>query len=177
MCRQEAESSRAWTGWSGATIARPFRQRLARGTNRPPEPAVAGDDGGLPQARLRLARRRGRVALLRERTTGHRDQLHDRRLLIRSCLRRDEILDESSSRFRLLTGWRFTWSMPAIAVMRSLSSCFEVTRMWRKTDRANLEKNVAPRFANRKTRNPPSNHGFHDAWFHGTDRLVRRQST
>src|SRR6476661_1551099 len=29
-----------------------------------------------------------------------------------------------------MTGWRFTSSMPAI--MRSLSSCFEVTRMWRR---------------------------------------------
>ena len=33
-----------------------------------------------------------------------------------------------------MTGWRFTSSMPAI--MRSLSSCFEVTRMWRRTDRS-----------------------------------------
>jgi hypothetical protein len=29
-----------------------------------------------------------------------------------------------------MTGWRFTSSMPAM--MRSLSSCFEVTRMWRR---------------------------------------------
>lgn len=31
-------------------------------------------------------------------------------------------------------------SMPAM--MRSLNSCFELTRMWRKTDRANLEKRL-----------------------------------
>jgi hypothetical protein len=29
-----------------------------------------------------------------------------------------------------MTGWRLTSSMPAM--MRSLSSCFEVTRMWRR---------------------------------------------
>ena len=28
MCRQEAESSRAFIGWSGATIARPFDSAL-----------------------------------------------------------------------------------------------------------------------------------------------------
>src|SRR6266481_1347812 len=44
-----------------------------------------------------------------------------------------------------MTGWRFTSSMPAI--MRSLSSCFEVTRMWRKTDRANLEKKPSMRLS------------------------------
>ena len=44
-----------------------------------------------------------------------------------------------------MTGWRFTSSMPAI--MRSLSSCFEVTRMWRRTDRANLEKKPSMRFS------------------------------
>jgi hypothetical protein len=38
-----------------------------------------------------------------------------------------------------MTGWRLTSSMPAM--MRSLSSCFEATRMWRRTERANLEKN------------------------------------
>src|SRR6202158_5227691 len=42
-----------------------------------------------------------------------------------------------------MTGGRLTSSMPAI--MRSLSSCFEVTRMWRKTDRANLEKKPSMR--------------------------------
>src|SRR4051794_3672892 len=36
-------------------------------------------------------------------------------------------------------GWRFTSSMPAI--MRSLSSFFEVTRLWR-TDRANLKPSI-----------------------------------
>src|SRR5882724_3403490 len=44
-----------------------------------------------------------------------------------------------------MTGWRFTSSMPAIT--RSLSSCFEVTRMWRKTDRANLEKKPSMRLS------------------------------
>src|SRR5438477_11236097 len=44
-----------------------------------------------------------------------------------------------------MTGWRFTSSMPAIT--RSLSSCFEVTRMWRKTDRANLEKKSSMRLS------------------------------
>ena len=37
-----------------------------------------------------------------------------------------------------MTGWRLTSSMPAI--MRSLSSCFEATRMWRKTERANWRR-------------------------------------
>ena len=44
-----------------------------------------------------------------------------------------------------MTGWRFTSSMPAI--MRSLRSCFEVTRMWRRTDRANLEKKPSMRLS------------------------------
>src|SRR3979490_121600 len=44
-----------------------------------------------------------------------------------------------------MAGWRLTSSMPAI--MRSLSSCFEVTRMWRKTDRANLEKKPSMRLS------------------------------
>src|SRR4051794_22256078 len=44
-----------------------------------------------------------------------------------------------------MTGWRFTSSIPAI--MRSLSSCFEVTRMWRRTDRANLEKKPSMRLS------------------------------
>ena len=44
-----------------------------------------------------------------------------------------------------MTGWRFTSSMPAM--MRSLSSCFEVTRMWRKTERANLEKKPSMRLS------------------------------
>jgi hypothetical protein len=44
-----------------------------------------------------------------------------------------------------MTGWRFTSSMPAM--MRCLSSCFEVTRMWRKTDRANLEKKPSMRLS------------------------------
>src|ERR1700741_1716428 len=33
------------------------------------------------------------------------------------------------------------------AMMRSLSSCFEVTRIWRKTERANLEKNPSTRLS------------------------------
>src|ERR1700736_402856 len=44
-----------------------------------------------------------------------------------------------------MTGWRLTSSMPAM--MRCLSSCFEVTRMWRKTDRANLEKKPSMRLS------------------------------
>ncbi len=35
-----------------------------------------------------------------------------------------------------MTGWRLTSSVPAM--MRSLSSFFEVTRMWRRTERANF---------------------------------------
>ena len=35
-----------------------------------------------------------------------------------------------------MTGWRLTSSMPAM--MRCLSSCFDVTRIWRRTERANL---------------------------------------
>ncbi len=37
-----------------------------------------------------------------------------------------------------MTGWPLTSSMPAM--MRCFSSCFDVTRMWRNTERANLEK-------------------------------------
>ena len=37
----------------------------------------------------------------------------------------------------------------ATAIMRSLSSCFEVTRMWRKTERANLEKKPSMRLSHR----------------------------
>ena len=44
-----------------------------------------------------------------------------------------------------MTGWRLTSSMPAM--MRSLSSCFEATRMWRRTERANLEKKPSMRLS------------------------------
>src|SRR5204863_10129081 len=44
-----------------------------------------------------------------------------------------------------MTGWRLTSSMPAM--MRSLSSFFEATRMWRRTERANLEKNPSMRLS------------------------------
>ena len=44
-----------------------------------------------------------------------------------------------------MTGWRLTSSIPA--KMRSLSSCFEVTRMWRRTERANLEKKPSMRLS------------------------------
>src|SRR3954447_16499818 len=44
-----------------------------------------------------------------------------------------------------MTGWRLTSSIPDM--MRSLSSCFEVTRMWRRTERANLEKKPSIRFS------------------------------
>jgi hypothetical protein len=44
-----------------------------------------------------------------------------------------------------MKGWRLTSSMPAM--MRSLSSCFEVARMWRRTERANLEKKPSMRFS------------------------------
>src|SRR5712675_2198795 len=37
-----------------------------------------------------------------------------------------------------MTGYRLTSSMPSM--MRSLSSCFDATRMWRRTERANLEE-------------------------------------
>jgi hypothetical protein len=42
-----------------------------------------------------------------------------------------------------MTGWRLTSLIPAM--MRFLSSCFEVTRIWRRTERANLEKNPSMR--------------------------------
>src|SRR6478735_8358433 len=45
------------------------------------------------------------------------------------------------------------------AKMRSLSSCFEVTRMWRKTERANLEKKPSMRLSQEPclgTRSVPS---------------------
>src|SRR4249919_50650 len=44
-----------------------------------------------------------------------------------------------------MTGWRLTSSIPAM--MRSLSSCFEATRMWRKTERARLEKKPSIRLS------------------------------
>src|SRR6266853_417397 len=44
-----------------------------------------------------------------------------------------------------MTGWRLTSSIPAM--MRSLSSCFDVTRMWRRIERANLEKKPSMRFS------------------------------
>ena len=44
-----------------------------------------------------------------------------------------------------MTGWRLTSSIPAM--MRSLSSCFEATRMWRRTERANLEKKPSIRLS------------------------------
>jgi hypothetical protein len=43
------------------------------------------------------------------------------------------------------TGWRLTSLMPSM--MRSLSSCFDATRMWRRTERANLEKNPSMRLS------------------------------
>lgn len=44
-----------------------------------------------------------------------------------------------------MTGWRLTSPMPAM--MRALSSCFEATRIWRRTERANLEKNPSMRLS------------------------------
>jgi hypothetical protein len=44
-----------------------------------------------------------------------------------------------------MTGWRLTSLMPAM--MRCLSSYFEATRMWRKTERANLEKKPSTRLS------------------------------
>src|SRR5262249_20525040 len=44
-----------------------------------------------------------------------------------------------------MTGWRLTSSIPAM--MRSLSSCLDVTRMWRRTERANLEKKPSMRLS------------------------------
>jgi hypothetical protein len=40
-----------------------------------------------------------------------------------------------------MTGWRLISSIPAM--MRSLSSCLDATRIWRRTERANLEKKPA----------------------------------
>ena len=37
-----------------------------------------------------------------------------------------------------MTGWRLTSSMPAM--MRCFSSCFDVTRIWRRTERANFRE-------------------------------------
>lgn len=44
-----------------------------------------------------------------------------------------------------MTGWRLT--APIAAMMRSLSSCFEATRIWRRTERANLEKSRSMRLS------------------------------
>ena len=44
-----------------------------------------------------------------------------------------------------MTGYLLTSLMPAM--MRSLSSCFELTRIWRKTERANLEKKPSIRLS------------------------------
>src|SRR3982074_3531846 len=44
-----------------------------------------------------------------------------------------------------MTGYRLTSSIPAM--MRSLSSCFDATRMWRRTERANLEKKPSMRLS------------------------------
>src|SRR5215208_1555255 len=44
-----------------------------------------------------------------------------------------------------MMGWRLTSSIPA--VMRSLNSCLDATRMWRRTERANLEKKPSTRLS------------------------------
>src|SRR5258707_13436015 len=44
-----------------------------------------------------------------------------------------------------MTGWRLISSIPAM--MRSLSSCLDATRMWRRTERANLEKKPSMRLS------------------------------
>ena len=44
-----------------------------------------------------------------------------------------------------MTGYRLTSSIPAM--MRCLSSCFDATRMWRRTERANLEKKPSMRLS------------------------------
>ena len=44
-----------------------------------------------------------------------------------------------------MTGYRLTSLMPSM--MRSFSSCFDLTRMWRKTERANLEKKPSMRLS------------------------------
>jgi hypothetical protein len=44
-----------------------------------------------------------------------------------------------------MTGYRLTSSIPPM--MRSLSSCFDATRMWRRTERANLEKKPSMRLS------------------------------
>ena len=44
-----------------------------------------------------------------------------------------------------MTGCWLMSSMPAM--MRCLSSCFEVTRIWRRTERANLEKKPSIRLS------------------------------
>ena len=44
-----------------------------------------------------------------------------------------------------MTGWQLTSLIPAM--MRSLSSCFDATRMWRRTERANLEKKPSTRLS------------------------------
>jgi len=44
-----------------------------------------------------------------------------------------------------MTGYRLTSLIPSI--MRSFSSCFDATRMWRSTERANLEKKPSMRLS------------------------------
>ncbi len=44
-----------------------------------------------------------------------------------------------------MTGYRLTSLMPSM--MRSFSSCFDATRMWRRTERANLEKKPSMRLS------------------------------
>src|ERR1700688_4622372 len=44
-----------------------------------------------------------------------------------------------------MTGYRLTSLMPSM--MRSFSSCFDATRMWRRTERANLEKKPSIRLS------------------------------
>jgi hypothetical protein len=44
-----------------------------------------------------------------------------------------------------MTGCRLTSLMPSM--MRSFSSCFDATRMWRRTERANLEKKPSMRLS------------------------------
>src|SRR5258705_13800706 len=53
-----------------------------------------------------------------------------------------------------MMGWRLTSSIPAM--MRCLSSCFEVTRMWRRTERANLEKKPSMRLALIRAKRAPN---------------------
>jgi hypothetical protein len=82
----------------------------------------------LPWNPSRLEQRKGRVQKIGQ----ARDNVHILNLRYAGTVE-DDVYATLSNRF---AGCRLTSSMAAM--MRSLSSCLEVTRMWRKTERASL---------------------------------------